>query len=548
MVNRRRRIIYHNDARHSHLHKLEPPLTLEQWFMPVDELLGTMVDTLVYSLGGGNIFLHDTKAGTLWGDLEEEQGGRVWNHLIWYRVSESVRQLIKEGYDPLRVVVERAHEKGVEFIVSLRMNTSLESTSLGTGRLDRFRRDHPEYQIGEFPEGAGPPSASHCLDFTYKEVRDERLAIIREVCELYPIDGFEMAMEYPAFSTFFKPNEAEAKQKIMTDFIRDVRRIVDEASDPNHQIVLAARIPPTIEGCRNIGLDVETWIREGLLDIVAPMSVEMRHDMLIDMNLPLEEWVKVSKETDCQVYGCISALVNDDRMVNPTVEMYRAAASNYWHTGVDGIYLLQFWSRGWPLTAEDYVVLREVGDPDVIRYKDKHYWVCTGPRDQTYFPYPRQLPVVLEEMPRGLGKTIRFKFSDDIASSVKMDILRQVKLRLRILNITPNDELSFKLNGDLLPEELCQRLDFTYKLRSPIGALERRLRGHYVFEFDLTHGPLPVKGWNKVTVNLERRDPKFGASGSKEIDVILHDVELLIRYRIARNYPTFEELMSLVSF
>ena len=172
MKQRKRRILYNNDGRHPHLHVLESPLTMEDWHLPIDELLGTMVDTLVFSLGGGNIFLRDTKAGTLWGELEEQRGGRAWNHLPWYRVSQSVRALLAEGLDPLRIMAERAHQKGLEFIASLRMNPPVESGGLGTGRLDRFRQDHAQYMIGESTVEGFPAQLGRCLDFSHEQVRE----------------------------------------------------------------------------------------------------------------------------------------------------------------------------------------------------------------------------------------------------------------------------------------------------------------------------------------------------------------------------------------
>lgn len=517
--------MYYTDARHPHLYQLEPPLTFEQLCIPVDELLGTMVDTIVVCVGTGTTYLHDTKVGDLWGTLEEEMGGRVWEHLVWYRTSESVRQSIKDGYDPLRVLAERAHEKDLGFVASLRMNPPVDSAHrVGVGRLDHFRRDHPEFQIGEFPEGSAPPYVAKSLDFTHKEVRDERLGIIREVSENYPIDGLELEMES---CPFFKPDEAEEKQDIMTGFVRDVRRIMDKVDGSP---LLTIRTLPNIESCGKQGLDVATWINEGLLNIVTPMNTYGVAG-LIDVNLPIEEWVEAAKGTGCQVYGCISPLVGDDRRRAATVEMYRAAALNYWKSGVDGIYLADFFSRGWPFTPEDYTILREVGDPDVIKHKDKHYWIPTtsSPGDEPYTSYQRQLPVTLKE---GCEEKVRLKITDDLEGSSKVNILRLVKLRFRIVNNSIHDELTFALNGLRLPEENCSKMDFTYRIHRMFC---------YVFEFDLTHGPLPTKGWNEVTVKLDKRDGKIAL----EIHPVLNDVELVVKYRIARNYPTPEEERSL---
>lgn len=519
----KRRVLYYTDGRHSHLYQLEPPITLEQLCIPVDEVLGTMVDTFVLCAGGGTTFLHNTKVGTLWGELEEEKGEGVWRHIIWYRTAETVRQLHKQGYDQIQVLADRAHEKGLEFIVSLWTNAPA-GNRLGDGRIDRFRRNHPEYQI-EFSEARRRRE----LDFSQKEVREERLRIIDEICRNYPIGGFELNMAFPEvlpFTNYFKPEEAERKSHIMTSFVRDVRRILDAKEE---ELILAVRIPPTIEICRTLGLDVETWIKEGLLNILAPVS-----DRLIDVDMPVEEWIRATKGSGCQVYPCIGASVNDDRRIAATVEMYRAAAMNYLNAGVDGIYIVEFYVRGWPFNEEDYTILREVGDIDVIRFKDKHYWVRTGTREDPSILYPRKLPLLLKD---GSENSVEFKANDDLEAASKAGTLKMVKLRLRIKNVTPNDRLSFSLNGTPLPEELCRMRDFTYRLLSPARSVERRLGSHYIFEFDLTNKPFPIKGLNNLLVRVEKRNPKI----DQAVRLVLHDVELLVCYRIARNYPTFDE-------
>lgn len=50
---RKKQIIYMNDARYYYLFVLEPPLTLEEAWVPVDEVAGTAVDTFRYGVSGG---------------------------------------------------------------------------------------------------------------------------------------------------------------------------------------------------------------------------------------------------------------------------------------------------------------------------------------------------------------------------------------------------------------------------------------------------------------------------------------------------------------
>ena len=47
---RRQRTIYFNDARHYYYYVFDPPMSLEEARVPVDECAGTGVDTFVYGV------------------------------------------------------------------------------------------------------------------------------------------------------------------------------------------------------------------------------------------------------------------------------------------------------------------------------------------------------------------------------------------------------------------------------------------------------------------------------------------------------------------
>ena len=62
-----RRVLFHNDARHSYIYYYDPPMRLEEAWKPIDEIVGTGVDTLIYGLGAGPTMFHDTDVGERWG-------------------------------------------------------------------------------------------------------------------------------------------------------------------------------------------------------------------------------------------------------------------------------------------------------------------------------------------------------------------------------------------------------------------------------------------------------------------------------------------------
>ena len=57
------RMMFYHDGRHPLIYMYEPPMQKEEFEAGVDELAGTPVDAIMFCLGDGRTFLHDTKVG-----------------------------------------------------------------------------------------------------------------------------------------------------------------------------------------------------------------------------------------------------------------------------------------------------------------------------------------------------------------------------------------------------------------------------------------------------------------------------------------------------
>jgi len=112
---RTKRTLYFNDARHYYMYVIEPPMTLQEAWRPIDEVAGTGVDTFVYGVEVNNGLFYPSRQGIMYGDDMEE----IADCISW-RTWKNMHSLIDQGYDPLRVLIDRAHDRGLEFIASLR--------------------------------------------------------------------------------------------------------------------------------------------------------------------------------------------------------------------------------------------------------------------------------------------------------------------------------------------------------------------------------------------------------------------------------------------
>ena len=208
------RLIHYHDSRHLSFYRFDPPMSLYRLRQPVDELIGTPVDTLSYGLGMGQTFLYDSHVGTKFGENAVEHN----SGLVWWRAAENFKLALEAGYDPLKVVVDRAHEKGIQVLGSLRINDG-GSPEIGSNySVGRLKYENPEVMIGE--EDPDSPHVATCLDFARQDVREERLAVIEEVCDRYGADGIEIDQYVRAF---FKPSEVRQNTPLLTEFMRSVR-------------------------------------------------------------------------------------------------------------------------------------------------------------------------------------------------------------------------------------------------------------------------------------------------------------------------------------
>ena len=213
------RIMFYHDGRHPHIYRYEPPMQKEEYQACIDELVGTSIEAVMFCLGEGRTVLHDTKVGELLGHNVDK-----WDHLVFHRAHQNAKGLIDEGHDPLRIVCERAHEKGLLLYPTLLVQNF--GPEVATVRCSDFRWENRHLEIGARGDLNPDMPWIDGLDFKHREVQDERFDLIEETLNEYPVDGFELQLNnYPRY---FHPDEVEAGIEVMTDWIGRVHEAVKE--------------------------------------------------------------------------------------------------------------------------------------------------------------------------------------------------------------------------------------------------------------------------------------------------------------------------------
>ena len=507
------RMMFYQDGRHPLIYTYEPPIQKEEYEAAIDEILGTPIDTLVFCLGEGRTMLHDTKVGELWGHNVDK-----WPHDIWRRAHQNAKHLIEEGNDPLKIICERSRSEGILIYPSLNVQWE-DSPERGEGtvwvRVSDFRFNNKHLEIGA-KGGINPEFRGYkALDFKHKAVREERFAIIKETVDRYPIDGFEINLNNCPY--YFHPDEVEDGINIMTEWIEQVYETVKK-SGSNRK--LAIRVANSIERCKSVGLDIQEWINQGIVDVLVSQDQNYRPNHMANFH-PL---VKSAENTPCLIFAAIQNMVSDPAPLHSEpIEMTRASACNYWDQGIDGLFLDRGWFADWPYGSSFYEKLRELPHPNLMAQKDKSYHILTGDGRTAGLEFSAKLPALLEE---GNPTDIQFVISDDLPRWDKVGRVHSVLLRIGVIGCSELDNIEFKLNGKKLPESNMRTINMMFRMRVP---LNRSVSGYW-FIFKPDRDNWPIQGKNTLEVTLLKRDPDLTSS------VSVKHVELETKYLMGKNY------------
>ncbi len=237
--------------------------------------------------------------------------------------------------DLVDVFIETMREGGIRPWVSLRMNDAHcfdEETNFLRGD---FFYESIEKGLTISSNGTDYGYFYRCMDYAQPRVKNMMLNYIREIAERYDMDGLELDFQRELFCFDYKNNRD--CHKIMSDFMREARRIVNEAAEKKgHDVLLMARVSPSIEDSLAFGFDVKTWAEENLIDAIVPAP----RWAYCDSGIPVEDWKKLVGE-DIAVFAGIETLNRD--FTYTTVEQAKAYWAGFDAAGADGILLFNMY-------------------------------------------------------------------------------------------------------------------------------------------------------------------------------------------------------------
>lgn len=436
---RRRRIIFNNDGNEP-LTQMTRPSVQDMLDARTSALVGTHVDSIFYcTCGGFSTFHHFTKVG------------QVYTLNFPPHDHSQIAALQTLGIDPLRVMVEFGQQHGMEVFWSFRMNDVHDHDrrreySVERFKFNRLKNEHPEYLMGKPGERlkAGGWSA---VNYGLPEIRELAFRFTEEVCTNYAVDGVELDFfRHPVFfkaTTQGKP-VGDAERGMMTDLVTRIRRMADDVGRKRGRpILIAVRVPDSVEYCRAIGLDLEKWLAGDLVDLLVPSGYFQLNDW--------EYSVELGHKYDVMVYPSLDeSRVRDEaaRKLRMTPLAFRGRAADVWASGADGVY----WFN--PPEPQD-PMWRELGDPKVLAGLDCDYFASTRgtiPANGGNLPYDKYLKI--ETLNPANAKTLKSGGSQTAGIKAgpgfKSDESVKLSLRLQFDTAIEPEALEISINGHKL--------------------------------------------------------------------------------------------------
>lgn len=419
-ADRPRRVLFNNDGNDQV--SANPAEILAKRTAP---LAGSHVTTILYCTycaGFGN-FSHFTQVG----HFHDTQAGRY--------ADNTGPALRAAGVDPLRVMTEFARANQMELFWSFRMNDTHDSYEARYPLIEEnpVKRDHPDWLLG----GRGEKLAHgrwSAVDYARPEIRDLAFRYVEEVCRNYDVDGVEL--DFFRHPVFFKATTrgepvGDTERALMTALLRRIRRMADAVGAARGRpILIAVRVPDSVDYSRAIGLDWEHWLEQDLADL-----------LIVSSYLQLNNWdysVALGHKHGVKVYPSLDESRIKDQVgegQRGTDAAYRARAVNVWAAGADGVYLFNVFDPHRP-------IWRELGDPTVLAGLDRDYFASirgVGMTAGGNFPHRafQQVETFNPDDPRriapGGAATVRLQVGEDLGAAATA----RLTLRLRFREIPP---------------------------------------------------------------------------------------------------------------
>jgi hypothetical protein len=236
---------------------------------------GSPLRTFIWSTGCADNCNFPTKVGQFYPNAGFAYGPGEWEE--WAR---NMGVWKDKGWDSLQLVRDYARKRQWEFQVYIRMEAFRCPFPFDAQENSAFFNEHPQYHC---LDRAGLPV--NRLSYAYPEVQAYMVRLIKEIVDYGPdgvclcfTRGVPLVLYEPIMVEGFKkqydvdprqldeldPRWLDYQGAVLTSFVKQVRKTLK----PSQR--LSVIVPGNELDCRRWGLDVATWVKEGMIDDLLP--------------------------------------------------------------------------------------------------------------------------------------------------------------------------------------------------------------------------------------------------------------------------------------
>lgn len=249
----------------------------------------------------------------------------------------------------------------------------------GNHTISKFYAEHPEHRLGPDLDNWD----QHVHNWAVPEARAYKLALIKEICAGYDIDGLEL--DFMRHPSYFRQDETTSAQrrKIMPDFVAEVRKALDAGARPGRRRWLCARVPCLLSWHDRLGIDLPSMVGAGLdmVNLSASYYTQQHHDLARVRKLVPGAAVYLEM-CHCTMTGQALGPGGGDvrQYTRATDQQYYTTAHVAYRRGADGVSLFNFVyyrEHGHPGRAPfnepPFHVLKHLGDPEWLARQPQWY-------------------------------------------------------------------------------------------------------------------------------------------------------------------------------
>ncbi|MBH05484.1 MAG: hypothetical protein CMJ20_04100 [Phycisphaeraceae bacterium] len=366
-----------------------------------------------------------------------------------YWPNNKFQSLVESGVQPLEIMIDQAHKRGIKFFCKLRLTDWHRKRSIAESGF-----------IGRHPEFCNPDRKTRqTLDYSHQEVRDYHADLIRELSSRFDIDG--ITLNFTRGLAYFPKNTKVDRHVILTDFVRQIRDVLDDQTRTGgRRLQLNAIVWPHLGQCNHYGADVATWIGDDLVDHLCPGNTHTS-----DPAMDHEAFSALCRQSQCKYFPMLQPTLwagQDITLISP--DHVRALAKGMYGGGADGISVFN-WQFHWDIrggrgpsgvthgpwsacrvvnTSEvDYPrslhCLRQLQDPSLLdKAPRKYYFRSLDLKDElSYELFEDSYRVVLPRK-AGASGVYQFQLPEDIAAT------GGAYLVARLFGLSPLEEIGGK--------------------------------------------------------------------------------------------------------